>query len=171
MFQIITIVISIISIVIAFFSPRWGWIVLTLPILISIITLWSFKQRLKGRSYIPEISPVANAVLDKFGYYYSFPFACRDFSASAATLRLSGVGVAIISLFHGFWWGVAAGLGNYFIMGYVAHMFNPTLIENLHISKETHDEIVSFIRRKKEEVVSFFQHKQEKMDNSKIKKL
>jgi len=135
MFQMITIAISIISIVIAFFSPPWGWIVLTLPILISIITLWSFKLRLKARSYIHELSSVANAVLDRFGYYYGMPFACRDFSASAEILD--------------------------YLTGHLKYKFNPTLREGRYISKETHDEIVSFIQRKKEETVSFTQHKQE----------
>lgn len=86
MAQIITILFSLGSVIVAFFSIMYGWIIFGVPSLILLITLFSLKQ--KGWEYIEELSPSANEMLQKFGHFYAMPFAARDFSASATTLSL-----------------------------------------------------------------------------------
>jgi hypothetical protein len=133
----------------AFFSPIWRWIVLGLPILFLLTTLWGLKQ--KRWNYVPELSPKANEMLQKFGHFYCMPFAGRDFSASASTVMWAGVILAIICLFHRFWWGIAIGLASWFIMGPVARAFDPTLFLVDDSERFAHDEIISFIYRRRNE--------------------
>lgn len=82
------------------------------------------------------------------------PFAGRDFSASCSTLGFIGIGVAIIGLFKGFWWGIAIAIVNWIVMGFMARSFNPSnffidLTENV-----AHDQIIEYVLRKQKERVS-----------------
>jgi hypothetical protein len=149
MIQIVIIIFSLVSIVVSFFSPLWGWIILALPFLFSIITLLSLKQ--KKWSYVPELSPKANEMIRKFGHFYNMPFAGRDFSASASTLMLAGVILAVTGLFHKFWWGIAIGAVNYFVMAFVSRAFNPSIFLVDDEERFAHEEIISFIQQKQKE--------------------
>jgi hypothetical protein len=152
MIQIITILIGIGAIITAFFSKIGGWIVLALPVTIIILTYLGLKQ--KKWKHVPELSQTANEMLQKFGHYYAMPFAGRDFSASCSTLGFIGIGVAIIGLFKGFWWGIAIAIVNWIVMGFMARSFNPSnffidLTENV-----AHDQIIEYVLRKQKERVS-----------------
>jgi len=149
MIQIVTIIFSLISILVSFFSPLWGWIILALPFLFLIITLLILKQ--KKWSYVPELSPKANEMIGKFGHFYNMPFAGRDFSASVSTLMFAGIILAIIGLFHKFWWGIAIGAVNYFGMAFVSRAFNPSLFLVDDEERFAHEEIISFIQQKQKE--------------------
>lgn len=149
MIQIVTIIFSTISILVSFFSPLWGWIILALPSGFLLLTLLGLKQ--KKWAYVPDLSPKANEMLRKFGHFYNMPFAGRGFSASASTIMFAGAILAIIGLFRGFWWGIAIGLANWFIVGFVSRAFNPTLFLVDDEERFAHEEIISFIQQKQKE--------------------
>lgn len=146
MVQILTILFSLVVIAVAFISPLWGWILIAIPILLLLLTLWALK---KGKpKYVPELSPEANRMLVKFWYYYNMPMASRDYSATASTLMFVGVLLAVVGGFRHFWWGIALGVTNWLVMGFVASAFNPSnflLDEN---ERRVHAEIMGWIYRK-----------------------
>ena len=115
MAQLIAIALSLVAIVTAFFSALWAWVVLAVPIALLLVTFMGLKQ--KRWKHIPELSEAANAMLQKYGHYYTMPFAGRDFSASSSTLMFAGAAIAVIGAFKGFWWGLVVALANWLVMG------------------------------------------------------
>lgn len=146
MAQLIAIVLSLAAIVTAFFSSLWAWLALAIPIALLLITFMGLKQ--KRWKHIPELSEPANAMLQKYGHYYTMPFAGRDFSASSSTLMFAGVVIAIIGAFKGFWWGLAIALTNWILMGFLSKAFNPTNFIADPIERLAHEEVISFIMAK-----------------------
>lgn len=143
MIQLIVILFCVASGIVAFFSVTLGWIILWIPTAFLLIRLFGVKQ--KKWQYIPELSETANQMLQKFGNYYAMPFAGRDFSACANTLMFAGAAVAIIGVFKGFWWGIAIGIVNWFVMGMVSRAFNPANFLVDPTEKMAHKEIISYI--------------------------
>lgn len=143
MAQFIAIILSLVAIVTAFFSVLWTWVVLAVPIALLLITFMGLKQ--KRWKHIPELSEPANAMLQKFGHYYTMPFAGRDFSASCSTLMFAGVVIAVIGAFKGFWWGLAIAVANWVVMGFLSRAFNPTNFIADPLERLAHEEVISFI--------------------------
>lgn len=143
MAQLIAIVLSLAAIVTAFSSFLWAWVVLAVPITLLLVTFVGLKQ--KRWKHIPELSEPANAMLQKYGHYYTMPFAGRDFSASSSTLMFAGVVVAAIGAFKGFWWGLAIAAVNWIVMGFLSKAFNPTNFIADPIERIAHEEVISFI--------------------------
>jgi hypothetical protein len=141
--QFIAIILSLVAIVTAFFSVLWTWVVLAVPIALLLITFMGLKQ--KRWKHIPELSEPANAMLQKFGHYYTMPFAGRDFSASCSTLMFAGVVIAVIGAFKGFWWGLAIAVANWVVMGFLSRAFNPTNFIADPLERLAHEEVISFI--------------------------
>jgi hypothetical protein len=141
--QFIAIVLSLVAIVTAFFSVLWAWVVLAVPIALLLITFMGLKQ--KRWKHIPELSEPANAMLQKFGHYYTMPFAGRDFSASSSTLMFAGAVIAVIGAFKGFWWGFAIAVANWIVMGFLSRAFNPTNFIVDPLERLAHEEVISFI--------------------------
>jgi len=146
MTQVLVIVICLTAIITEFFSVLWGWVILAFPAVFLLITLLGAKQ--KKWQYIPELSDEANRMLQKFGHYYAMPFAGMDFSASASTLLVTGVVIAIIGLFKGFWWGIGIAIANWFVMVFISRAFNPTNFLVDRSEHMAHEEIISYIVEK-----------------------
>lgn len=146
MAQLIAIVLSLVAIVTAFFSSPWAWVVLAVPLALLLITFMGVKQ--KRWKHIPELSEPANAMLQKYGHYYTMPFAGRAFSASSSTLMLAGAVVAVIGVFKGFWWGLAIALANWLVMGFLSKAFNPSNFIADPLERMAHEEVISFFMAK-----------------------
>ncbi len=146
MFQMITIIIAVVSVILSFvLHPIWGWIPIAIVDLIIGIQLWAAKQKYRF-NYIHDLSSEANELLQRYGHYFAMPFASRDFSASAATSQFAGIAIAIIDVFNTLWWGIALAAGNWFLMGFVAVSFSPvSLLEKSPALQMAHDEIVEYI--------------------------
>lgn len=149
MTQMLVIVICLVALITEFFSVLWGWVVLALSAIFLLVTLLGVKQ--KKLEYIPELSNDANRMLQKFGHYYTMPFAGRDFSASASTVMFAGVAIAIIGIFKGFWWGIGIAVVNWFLMAFISRAFNPSNFLVDHSERMAHDEIISYIIEKQKE--------------------
>ena len=151
MIQMVTILISVVSLVISFiFHPAWAWIPILLVDCVIYIQLWAAKQKYRFK-YIPGLSPEANELLQRYGHYFAMPFASKDFSASAATSQFAGVLIAIIGVFKSFWWSIVLGAGNWFIMGYIAVSLSPVaLLKSQPTLQIAHDEVVDFINSQRE---------------------
>lgn len=148
MFKLITMVISFISIVTAVLSPLWGWLILSVPAIALLITIVSFK--LQRWEEIPELSKEANALLKKYGHFYRWTFLARDFSHCASVLDVAGIIVAVIGLFHSFWWGIAFAVINIYLMTLAARQFDPTFAMQMGLeNKQTIEEVMSFVQRAK----------------------
>jgi hypothetical protein len=140
MAQIITVIISLIAIGMAFFAPLGAWALLSVPAFILFMLNVANKNR--EWTFVPELSSSANDMIQKYGHYYAQPFASRDFSASASTLALVGVVIGIIGLFHASFLGLGLAIVNYLVMGYLSKSFNPT-VKFADIDEElAHEEIV-----------------------------
>lgn len=146
MLQLLTIVILIVLVILQFvFYPGIAWIILAaLDIFIGVqFFLAKSKNRFK---HISALSSEANALLKRYGHYFSMPLASKDFSASAAACQIGGVVLALIGIFKAFWWGLLFAACNYFIMYSVAVALSPiSLLAKNPILQIAHDEIVDFI--------------------------
>ena len=152
MFQIISIIVLIIGIVLSFIvRPVWAWVPVGFLDLFIIVQYFAVRQRFRFE-YVPELSSEANFLLKKFGHYFAMPFGSKDFSASAATSQFAGIAIAVICVFKGFWWGIAFAVVNWFIMGFVASSLSPVSFLNKRPDlNSAHDEVLEFIdsQRKK----------------------
>jgi hypothetical protein len=107
--------------------------------------LWYAKKTYRF-NYISDLSPTANELLQCYGHYFAMPFASKDYSASAATSQFAGIAIAIIGVIKGFWWAVAFGVANWFIMNFVAVSFRPvSLLVNKPVLQIAHDEVFKLI--------------------------
>jgi hypothetical protein len=143
MIQILVVLICLAAVITAFFSVLWGWLILGVPSVFLLVTLFAVKR--KKWQHIPELSDTANQMLQKFGHYYAMPFAGRGFSASASTLMFAGVALAIIGAFKGFWLGIGIGLVNWLLMGFVSRAFDPSNFLVDPLEQMDHEEIISYI--------------------------
>lgn len=144
MFQIITILFSIVAIIVAFFDPIWSWSILGIPAIWLFFMFYAVRPR--ELEEISELSPKANEMLEKFGHYYSRPFGARDISASASTILFTSVIVAIIGLFMSFGQGIIIGIVFYAGMSFLSRQFNPA---NFLVDKKeraAHEEIIAYIK-------------------------
>ena len=148
MFQMITIIIALVSVILCFIlHPIWGWIPITVVDLIIISQLWAAKRKYRF-NYITDLSSEANELLQRYGHYFAMPFASRDFSASAATSQFAGIAISIICVFKSFWWGIALAVGNWFLMDFVAVSLSPvSLLVNSPSLQMAHDEIFEYITK------------------------
>ncbi len=149
MFQIVTILIVVVALVLSFIiHPAWAWIPIILADIIIFIQLWVAKGKYQFK-YLPDLSPEANDLLKRYGHYFAMPFASKDFSASAATSQFAGIIIAVIGLFRGFWWAIALAAGNWFLMGFVAVSLSPaSLLIDSTTLQIAHDEVVEYISTK-----------------------
>lgn len=128
MFQMLTVIVAVVSLVLCFFAhPAWAWLPIALVDLFICVQFWLAKQRYRF-SYIPNLSPAANELLRRYGHYFATPFASKDFSASAATSQFAGIIIAVVGAFRTFWWGIAFGAANWFVMGAIAVSLSPVRI-------------------------------------------
>ncbi len=149
MIGILVILLSLIAIVVSFFTILWAWILLALPVAFLLLTLFGLKRKRWQR--LPELSPSANARLQKYGHFYAMPFAGKDFSSAASALTLAGAIVAIIGAFKGFWWGLALGGVNYVLTAQVAKAFNPTSFLADPLEESAHAEIIALLAARRGE--------------------
>lgn len=147
MFQLIVILICFFAFAVELYFVFWGWVILGVPFVFLLLTLVSVKQ--KKWKHIPELSDSANRMLQKYGHYYTMPFAGRDFSACASTLMFAGIVAAIIGVFKGFWWGIGIAIVNYLIMGLVSRAFDPTNFLADPLEQKGHEEIIQYISEMK----------------------
>ncbi len=147
MFQLLTILASLAAAGIALFTtPGWGWVIIGLLDAFIMLTFWAAKGRYRFE-YVEELSPEANAMLQRYGHYFAMPFASRDLSASAATSQFAGVALGIISALRSFWWGLALAAMNWFLMGAVAVGLSPAApIAQDPAARIAHDEVVAWLR-------------------------
>ena len=150
MFQMLTIIIVIISIILSFVThPAWGWLPIALVEIIICVQLWAAKHKYRF-NYISNLSSEANDLLQRYGHFFASPFASKDFSASAATSQFAGIALAVIGIFRSFWWGVAFCAANWCVMGVVAVSLSPAskLAKNPAL-QIVHDEVIKFINSKR----------------------
>ncbi|MHA2038872.1 MAG: hypothetical protein ACW98X_20765 [Promethearchaeota archaeon] len=144
MFQIITFIVSISTIIWSFYSPLWAWAPIAIIDLFICMQNWAVKRRYKY-SHISDLSSEANNLLQQYGHYFASPFASKDFSASAATCQFAGIILAIVCAFHGIWWTIALGIINWFVMSKIAISLSPASVlaqsPNLQVA---HDEVVEY---------------------------
>lgn len=146
MYQIITIVLCLASIIWAFFSPFWAWCPIVLVGLVLLVNLFGLK--IQEWNYVEDLSPSANEILQKFGHYYRMPFACRDFSAAASTIQFVGIVLGIVGVFKGFYWGIGLGALFYIVFAIVAKEYNPTnFIQGTPI-EISHQEVLDWLEQK-----------------------
>ena len=148
MFQIVTILAVLTSMVWAFFSPIWGWTPLVLNTCIVLFFLLASKK-MKWK-HVDELSPMANALIQQFGHFYASPHAGRGLSASSSTIQFGAAVVGIVDAFHGFWWGLAIGTVFWFGMSAAAVAFNPTVFLRDPIQQAAHREVIDWIDKRRE---------------------
>jgi phosphoglycerol transferase MdoB-like AlkP superfamily enzyme len=146
MFQILTILIVVIAVILSFvIHPEWAWLPIALIDLFICIQLLVLKQTYRF-NYIYDLSSEANKLLKRYGNYFAMPFASKDFSASAATSQFAGIAIAIIGLLKGFWWAIALAVGNWILMGYVSVSLSPvSILAKSPFLAIVHDEIFEWI--------------------------
>ena len=133
----------------SFFDPRWAWAPLIVVAALLGLVLASVKSQ--KWQYIPELSPQANELFQRFGHFYTRPFAGRDFSGACSTLQFGAVAVAVVGLFKGFWWGAGIAAAFWFGVGPMAMAFNPTNFLADPVLRTAHQEIIDWITARSRE--------------------
>ena len=143
MFNLITIVAALVSLVLAFLATPWAQI----PLAVVTLLLYMIFFGVRGRRYgpVPELSSKANEMLTKFGHFYAMPFAGRDVSAASSGVALAAILVGIISAFRGFWWGLGVGILIYLVVAPLGRQFNPANFLTDEEERAAHDEIVNYM--------------------------
>ena len=145
MYQTITTIMALISIILCLVShPIWGWIPIAIVDFIIGISLLVAKQNYRFK-HIPDLSPEANDLLQHYGHYYAMPANCKDLSGSTTISAFTGIIIAVIGIFKGFWWGIALAIGNWFLMGFIGTRLTPFHWINSPSLKTAHDEICKYI--------------------------
>jgi len=88
---------------------------------------------------------MGNQMLQKYGHFYTMPFAAREFSGSSSAFQLASFILGAIDGFKGEWWGVGLALVNVGVMAYAARAFNPTVLITDPLERLAHDEVIAFI--------------------------
>ena len=149
MIQIIHGVFCLFAIVIAFSSRFWAWSVLLLPFAHLLFTAIAIRLSPEKPKYFPELSELANLMLQKWHQYYLRPFAGADFSSASSTVGFTAVAVAIIGCFYHFYVGVVSGVMIYFLTFYIARFFNPSNCLSEPMLREAHKEVIEFINQRR----------------------
>lgn len=146
MFFYISILAGLTALGAAFFAKTWSWATLVLCALLLLIPLSGLKARKKDlRS--KKLSDAANAMLERYGHYYSMPHAAKDFGRATVVLHLSGTLVAIVNLFQGYWTGAAIGAAYFVALGMLARQFDPNNFLYDQGEKALHEEITAFLEK------------------------
>ena len=127
----------------AFSRLDWAWYTVAgvsaiLIVLLGLVLTQSAKE-------IPSLSAAANTRLKKFAHYYMYPGTCSGLSKSCFYVQVAGVIVAVIGMFHGFWWGIGFAILLLPLMSATGDRYNPTLYFLKEGEKQAHDEILSFL--------------------------
>ncbi len=141
------ILISIVSIIYAsFFSPWIAWGIMGVATSFYLLTYIIFKiWRCRP---VKELSKEANQILKKYGYLYHLPQEDDDLSDGADKLAWGGVILAVLCVFKMFWWGILFGTAMYFIMGFMAKVFNWKNYAVNYKEVVAHDEILTYMEKK-----------------------
>lgn len=162
MIQLLTMLIMLGAIILAFFSPLWAWV--PLLIMAGLAFVMRLSQQKRDLRYIDELSPRANAMLGKYWHFYEMPFAGRDLSASTSTIQGAAVIVGLIGAFKGFWWGLGGAVAFWLILSPLAMWFNPSNFIRGSDLEAPHDEIISWLQdraRLREEEIANKQNRPE----------
>ncbi len=150
MFFAIAIALGSIALGAAFFAKVWSWATLILCAMLLLIPLSGLKAKKKDlRS--KKLSEAANAMLERYGHYYSMPHAAKDFGRAAVVLHVFGTITAIVNLFQGYWTGVAIGVSYFIALGMLARQFDPNNFLYDQGEKVIHEEIKAFLERSADE--------------------
>src|SRR5487761_2512612 len=144
MFFAISIVVGIIALGAIFVSKLWSWATLILCALLLLIPLSGLKAK-KQDLRSKKLSEAANAMLERYGHYYSMPHAAKDFGRAAVVLHLCGTLAMIIDLFLGYWNGVGIGVVYFIALGMLARNFDPNNFAYDPEERAIHQEISTFL--------------------------
>jgi hypothetical protein len=137
--------VSIAAVVVSFFSPAAAWGTLALPAVFLLWMLASAKgQKLK---HVPQLSPMANRLLQRYGHFYAMPSASRDFSSASSGVQLASAAIGIIGAIKGSWWGIPLAVVTYFVMAAAAKQLNPSLFLENPAERAAHDEIIDYMTK------------------------
>lgn len=146
MFFAISLALGAIALGALFVSKIWSWATLILCAMLLVIPLSGLKARKKDlRS--KKLSEAANAMLERYGHYYSMPLAAKDFGRAAVVLHLCGTIAAIVNLFQGYWPGLAVGVAYFVILGMLAREFDPNNFLYDQGERAIHEEISAFLEQ------------------------
>ena len=140
------ILLSLVAIGVAFYSPIASWIILGVGGCLLLLILIGAKS--KKYEYQDGLSPKANEMIQKFGHYYAMPFAGSAFSGAASALVMAGWVVVIVGAFQSFWIGFALMIVNQFFCGWLSRAFNPSKFLVDDTERLAHQEIIEWIQNR-----------------------
>lgn len=127
----------------AVFNVALAWLILAGASAILLFILFVFKLRRAPRT--SELSDRANDVLRRHASFYEAPLVSRFYAHTAIDLRVAGVLVVLIGLFHMFWWGFALGVAYWVLASLIARAFFPYNGRPRDVDQDTHEEIVQLL--------------------------
>lgn len=132
--------------ILAFFNVIWSWIAIgLLSVLLSFITIVFKRRRWKD---IPELSPLANSMMQRYGHFYTLPVTCRNYSGLASALMLATVVVAIVGALDQFWWGFGLLIVSWVLLYPISKALNPGSFIRGTADEAAHQEVVGYLLEK-----------------------
>ena len=135
-------------VVLAFLNLTWSWIALGAATLILILILGAFK--LRRWPPIPDLSPLANSMLKRYGHFYAWPITCRNYSGMASALMFGGGVVVVVGLFERFWWGLGLAAVLWLVLHPVSKAFNPGSFIRGTADEAAHQEVIEHMLAQQE---------------------
>jgi hypothetical protein len=145
-FQMLTIVSCLIAVLLLFLVvPLWSWLLIGIVDLFLGLQLITAKRKYQFKQ-ISDLSYAANALLHQYGHYFAMPLACKDFSASAATIQFAGIIIGLLGIIRGFWLGLGIAALNWLVMGFIAVSLSPiSLVSKKPEIRTAYDEVSEYL--------------------------
>ena len=133
---------SVVTVFAAYFSIWLGWALLLLTtVAVALPSLAAIKTSKFG--HVPDLSLQANALLQRYGHFYSMPAGSADFASAARVVSVAAAIVGILGLSESTYWSLSVALAWIVAMRVLATRLNP--IHALHSpnNRAAHDELAS----------------------------
>lgn len=133
-----------IAVTASYFNTSMGLALLALPSLgVAIPALAALKTA--RWEHVPELSPQANALLKKYGHFYSMPFGSADFASAANVVCVSAVLIGLWGLARGAYWNLLLALACAVAMRTVGARLRPTGVLRRPGNRAAHEEVTNWI--------------------------
>ncbi len=135
---------SVLTVFAAYFSIWLGWALLLLTT--AAITFPSLAA-IKGCKWdhVPDLSSAANALLQRYGHFYSLPAGSADFASAAKVVSVAAAIVGILGLSRSIYWPMAVAVAWVVAMRVLARKLNPIHVLHSPNNRAAHDELVEWV--------------------------
>jgi hypothetical protein len=96
-------------------------------------------------NHLPELSSQANALLQKYGHFYSMPAGSIDFASAAKAVSLAATLLGILGLSRSMYWSVPLAVVWVVAMRALAAKLHPIRVLQSPSNRAAHGEVTEWV--------------------------